>query len=61
VFGRLKRLVACLQRSFLVEVGTFCCLNKYFFKKRKYNNIPEKDALKIYIYAIENGDCASLL
>jgi hypothetical protein len=32
-----------------MEVGIFRCLNKYLFKEKKYNNILERDALKIYM------------
>jgi hypothetical protein len=48
VLDRPRRLVANICKiSFLVEVETLRCLNKYFFKERKYNNILERDALKI--------------
>ena len=49
------------KKSFSVKIGTLQYLNKYLFKKRKYN-IVERDALKIYIYiyAVENEDCKLL-
>jgi len=48
------------KRSFLVEVGTLRCLNKYLFRERKYKNILEKDALKIYMqYKMKNVNLGS--
>jgi len=32
-----------------VVMGTLRFLNKYFFRERKYKNILERDALKIYM------------
>jgi hypothetical protein len=37
------------KKFYLVKVRILRCLNKYLFKERKYNNILEKDALKIYM------------
>jgi len=42
-------MVSTYKRSSLVEVGTLRYLNKYSFRKRKYKNIVERDALKIYM------------
>ena len=37
------------KKSILVEVKTLLYLNKYIFKERKYNNILDINALKIYM------------
>jgi hypothetical protein len=50
VLGRLRLLVAgTCKRSLSVEVETLRYLNKYFFREKKYKNILERDALKIYM------------
>jgi hypothetical protein len=30
-------------------MGTLRCLTEYFFREKKYNNILERNALKIYM------------
>jgi hypothetical protein len=37
------------KKFFLVEMETLRYLNKYLFREKKYNNILERDALKIYV------------
>jgi hypothetical protein len=50
ILGRSKWLMANTCKRFsLMKVETFRCLNKYLFRERKYNNILERDALKIYM------------
>ena len=47
IFGKLRLLVVSIcKKSILI-------LNKYFFIVKKYNNILERDILKIYIYNTE--------
>jgi hypothetical protein len=46
-------MTSICKRSFLMEVVTLLCLNKYFLKERKYNNILKCSE---NIYAIENED-----
>jgi len=43
-------MVSTCKISFLVEMGTLRYLNKYLFRERKYKNILERDALKIYMH-----------
>jgi hypothetical protein len=50
VLGRLRWFVIGTCKKFLlVEVRTLRCLNKYLFGEKKYKNILERDALKIYM------------
>jgi len=37
------------KKLYSVDVWTLIFLSKYFFRKRKYNNITERNALKIYM------------
>jgi len=50
VLGRLRWFVIGIcKKSLLVEVRTLRCLKKYLFGEKKYKNILERDALKVYI------------
>jgi hypothetical protein len=42
-------MTSTCKKSHLVEVMTLRCLNKYLFRDRKYNNILERNDLKIYM------------
>jgi hypothetical protein len=51
MFDRPRWLVSSnCKRFHLMEVETLQYLNKHLFRERKYNNILEKDTLKIYMH-----------
>jgi len=42
-------MASTCKRSFLEEVWTLLCLNKYLFRERIYKNILEIDALCVCV------------
>jgi hypothetical protein len=41
--GKLRWLIASTYKKFsFIDLGTLKCLSKYFFKKKKYNDILER-------------------
>ena len=46
------------KKSYFMDVGTFKCLSNYLFRKRKYNNILDRDSLNItHTHKVKNENC----